>query len=78
MSFTVKQAAARLGISPTLVYALVQKRRIRHERHGFGRGTIRIPEATLDEYRRSREFGAEEPRPAPERSHGRLKHLRLH
>jgi excisionase family DNA binding protein len=77
MSFTVRQAAAQLGISPALVYALVQQRRIRHERHGLGRGTIRIPESALDEYRRSREFGAEEPRPAPEKRRGRLTHLRL-
>ena len=57
MSLTVKQAAAQLGISPALVYALVERRKIRHERHGLGRGTIRIPETALDEYRRSREFG---------------------
>ena len=27
--------------------------RIRHERHGMGRGTIRIPEDALDEYRQT-------------------------
>jgi excisionase family DNA binding protein len=77
VSLTVKQAAAQLGISPALVYALVQRRKIRHERHGLGRGTIRIPETALDEYRRSREFGAEDRPPAPERRRERLKHLRL-
>lgn len=48
---TVKEAAELLGISPALVYALVGARRIRHERHGLGRGAIRIPEAALEEYR---------------------------
>jgi excisionase family DNA binding protein len=77
VSLTVKQAAVELGISPALVYALVHSRKIRHERHDLGRGTIRIPETALDEYRRSREFGAEDPRPAPEKRRGRLTHLRL-
>ena len=35
---TVKQAAERLGISPTLVYALCARKRIRHERRGLWRG----------------------------------------
>jgi excisionase family DNA binding protein len=51
---TVKQAAERLGVSPGLVYGLCAARQIRHERHGLGRGAIRIPEAALDEYRRGR------------------------
>ncbi len=50
---SVKQAAERLGVSPALVYALCAKNRIRHERHGLGRGTIRIPEDALNEYRKS-------------------------
>ena len=49
---TVKQAAERLGVSPSLVYALCAAGKIRHERHGLGRGRIVIPEAGLDEYRR--------------------------
>jgi hypothetical protein len=31
---------------------LRQRKMIRHERHGLGRGTIRIPQDALDEYRR--------------------------
>lgn len=50
---TVKQAAERLEISPGLVYALVASGKIRHERHGLGRGAIRITEEALEEYRRS-------------------------
>lgn len=49
---SVKQAAERLDVSPALVYALCAKKRIRHERHGLGRGTIRIPEDALEEYRK--------------------------
>lgn len=49
---TVKQAAERLGVSAGLVYALCATGRLRHERHGLGRGTIRIPDDALDEYRR--------------------------
>ena len=74
---TVKQAAERLGVSPTLIYALIERRKIRHERHGLGRGVIRIPEDALDEYRRTREIGAVEAAPAPDRRRVKLKHLRV-
>ena len=52
---TVKQAAEHLGISASLVYGLCAAGKIRHERHGLGRGTIRIPTEALDEYRKSAE-----------------------
>ena len=48
---TVNQVAARLGVSRGLVYALVRGRRIRFERFGTGRGTIRISEEALEEFR---------------------------
>src|SRR5215469_9341732 len=50
--FSVKQAAERLGISAKLVYSLCAGGKIVHERHGLGRGTIRITEEALEEYRR--------------------------
>lgn len=50
---TVKEAAGRLNVSRGLVYALVRTGKLRHERHGTGRGTIRIDESDLDEYRRA-------------------------
>ncbi len=50
--FTVKQAAQQLGISVSLVYGLCAAGKIRHERHGLGRGCIRIPEDALNEYRK--------------------------
>ena len=50
---TIRSAAGALGVSPSLVYALCAAGRLRHERHGLGRGTIRIPAEALDEYRRT-------------------------
>jgi excisionase family DNA binding protein len=50
---SVREAAEQLGVSPSLVYELCARKRIRHERHGLGRGSIRIPEDALEEYRRS-------------------------
>jgi excisionase family DNA binding protein len=79
--FTVKQVAERLGVSPGLVYALCARKRIRHERHGLGRGKLLIPEDALEEYRRRQTVGAEpEGRaelPAPRPEPVRLQHLRL-
>lgn len=49
---SVRAAAERLGVSTALIYGLCSSRRIRHERHGLGRGRIKIPEEAIDEYRR--------------------------
>jgi excisionase family DNA binding protein len=78
-TLTVKEAAERLGVSAKLVYALCSKGKIVHERHGLGRGTIRITEEALDTYRqRARvEYGNSAPAPLkhlsppPSRSMGR-------
>ena len=48
MTLTVKQAARRLNVSPSLVYAMCAAGRLPHHRVGVGRGTIRIDEADLD------------------------------
>jgi excisionase family DNA binding protein len=50
---TVKEAAAELRVSLSTIYALCQQRQLRHERHGPHRGTIRIPEDAIDEYRQT-------------------------
>jgi excisionase family DNA binding protein len=52
-TFTVKGAAKELGVSPSLIYGLCAAGKIRHERHGLGRGVIRIPKEALDEYRQN-------------------------
>jgi excisionase family DNA binding protein len=38
--FTVAQAAGRLGISQSLLYAMVQEKKIPHRRVGVGKGRI--------------------------------------
>jgi excisionase family DNA binding protein len=73
---TVREAAEALEISQALVYALVARGKIRHERHGLRRGTIRIPPEALEEYRKTRTVGAEEPQaPPPPRHRLKLRHL---
>jgi excisionase family DNA binding protein len=49
---TVKAAAARIGVSPSLVYELCRLGLIRHSRHGRPgkRGTIRLSEEAVEEY----------------------------
>jgi excisionase family DNA binding protein len=76
--FSVQQAAAQLGVSPGLVYALCASKRIRHERHGLGRGKIRIPEDAIEEYRRSVTVPARpEATMTPPPARVQLKHLKL-
>ena len=51
---TFLQAAEKLKVSVALVYQLVSRREIEHLRVGIGRGTIRIPEAEIDRYKKGR------------------------
>jgi excisionase family DNA binding protein len=74
-SYSVIEAAQVLGVSTGTVYGLCSRRRIRHERHGLGRGTIRIPEDAIEEYRRSVTVAAEGGEPlSPQRSLHDVKH----
>ena len=52
MNLSVKEAAARLGVSDSLVYELCRLGVMRHARHGRPgrRGTIRITEGAVAEY----------------------------
>jgi excisionase family DNA binding protein len=74
---TVKEVAERLRISPALVYALVAGGKIRHERHGLGRGAIRVTEEALEEYRKGCAVGppASDAPTARRTKPLRLKHL---
>lgn len=72
--FSVKSAAAELGVSVSLMYSLIAAKKVRHERFGLGRGTIRVPPKALDEYRRACSVG-QPPPPAP-RPAVKLRHLR--
>lgn len=58
---SVKDAAKELGVSTSLVYGLCAAGRIRHERHGLGRGIIRIHREALEEYRKAAEFAPAAP-----------------
>ena len=64
MNYSVKQAAERLGISESLIYALCRLGVISHTRHGRPgkRGCIRIEEAALESYREGCK-GAQAPLP---------------
>jgi excisionase family DNA binding protein len=75
--YSVAEAARELGVSTSTVYGLCGRKRLRHERIGLGRGTIRIPQDGLEEYRgsvtvRVEQGAAPKPTPAPK---VRLKHL---
>ena len=61
---SVGEAATALNLSVHTVRGLVAKRKIRHERHGLGRGVIRIPSDAIDEYRASVTVRAAEEHPA--------------
>lgn len=50
---TVEEAAVRLGVSKSTVYALVAERKIGHSRRGLGRGRILFSEADIEAYERS-------------------------
>ena len=71
---TVRQAAQRLEVSVSTVYALVASGKLRCSRIGLGRGVIRISEEHLAEYLK----GAEPViAPAPLTTRPvRLKHIR--
>ena len=71
---TVKQAAERIGISCSLVYALCRSGVLGHTRHGRPgkRGTIRIIDEAVAEYLAScKDEGRPEAAPIP------LRHLNM-
>ena len=69
---SVREAAAELRLSSNTVYGLCKSRKLRHERHGQGRGKILVPEDAIAEYRRSVTVGAAAPAPR-----AKLRHLSL-
>ena len=79
-NYSVTEAAKELGLSAATIYGLCNQRKLRHERHGLGRGTIRIPEDAIQEYRKSVtvDAGGEGCTPPPAgRRNPVLKHLKL-
>ena len=49
---TVKEAAARLEVSPATIYAMITAGKLGHRRVGLGRGVIRISEEQLSAFSR--------------------------
>jgi excisionase family DNA binding protein len=72
---SVKDAAARLGVSPGLIYSLVTGRKLRYVRVGNGRGRLRIPEDAIEEYLARSTFAPQEAKAPAVRV--KLKHLRI-
>ena len=60
----VSEAAKRLEVSVSLVYALLTSGKLKGTRHGLGRGTWRISEEQLADYLAKAE-GRAEPAPHP-------------
>ena len=75
MMLSVKQAAARLNISPQSIYSLIESGRLVAHRFGMGRGAIRVSEADLADFISScREKRADKPNQV---RRPRLKHIRV-
>ena len=47
---TVAVVAKRLSVSQSLIYQLIESRKLAHHRIGTGRGTIRVSESDLASY----------------------------
>ena len=73
----IKQAAARLELSQTTVYALVAAGKLRCYRVGVGRGQIRIAEEHIAEYLGKAESRPMQPTASPPPRVPRLKHVRV-
>jgi excisionase family DNA binding protein len=74
--FSVREAAVELCLLENTIYGLCKRRKLRHERHGLGRGKILIPEDALAEYRRRVTVGLAASVP-PAVPRVKLKHLLL-
>lgn len=74
---TVPQVAARMAVSPSLVYQLIESGKLGHHRIGNGRGTIRVSQNDLEAYLSASHSGVEPLQPTVRRPRKRLKHIRL-
>ena len=73
---TVKTAAERLEVSPSLIYSLCAAGKLRYSRVGHGQGRLRIPEDAIAEYLARCTFDVKDEKPAARTP--RLRHIRLH
>lgn len=72
---TVREVAKILRVSPSLVYQLVEGRKLASHRIGCRNGAIRISTADVDDYLARCRNERQEETPKPSRP--RLKHLKL-
>ena len=72
---TVREVAERLQVSLSLVYTLIESKKLACHRIGTGRGAIRVHRDDLDRYLRECRVESDQPVPPPPRP--QLKHLRL-
>ena len=80
MLMTVAEVAARLQVSPSSVYLLIERGLLPHHRIGVRRGAIRITEADLTAYLLACREGASpshNPTPIGSRKPSNFKHLKL-
>jgi excisionase family DNA binding protein len=73
---TVKEVAGRLAVSEATVYGLCSRRKLRHIRLGVKRGTIRIPEDSLNDFLAGVMVQPEEPN-VPQAPPRKLTHLKV-
>ncbi len=72
---TVKDVAARLNVSLSLVYQIVEAGKLPVHRIGNGRGSIRFRPKDIEAY--VGECRVEKQAPAPRQPRPRLKHIKL-
>ena len=74
--FTVKEIAMLLKMSESIVYRLVEERKLACHRVGTGRGRIRIAKVDLGEYLERCKYPVDS-QPRRHRTRSRLRHLEL-
>ena len=72
---TVREVAELLKVSTSLVYLLIESRKLAFHRIGNRRGSIRIRRSDLERFLEQCRFECDQPAERPPRP--RLKHLRL-
>lgn len=77
MLLTVKDVAARLNVSLSCVYQLVEAGRLPHHRIGLGRGAIRCSESDLSEYLAGNRESSQVSESARPPARTKLKHIKV-
>ncbi len=73
--FNVKEVAARLNVSCSLVYALIESGKLVAHRVGRGRGALRVSAADFEAYLAV--CRSERVQPRPRRTRVKLRHIKI-